>query len=91
MNILNAENVYNTLMGDLLDEYVIPGVENAFANGSRCTQLYSQIYWANQRLCTRLGKVEEDPDVELIINNFLEMNRILCLEMYRYGQFFGKR
>lgn len=89
MNILNAENVYHTLMGDLLDAYVIPGVENAFANGKRCDELYRQIYWANQRLCARLGKTDEDEDVELIINNFLEMNRILCLEMYRYGQVFG--
>ena len=91
MNILNAENVYYTLIGDFLDEYVIPGVENAFADGKRCDQLYSQIDWANQRLCARLGKVEDDPDVELIINSFLEMNRILCLEMYRYGVLFGRK
>ena len=50
-----------------------------------------QIYCANQRLCSRLGKIDEDADVELIINNFLEMSRILCLEMYRYGQQYGRR
>lgn len=91
MNILNAENVYLTLTGELLDDYVIPGVENAFARGSRCDILYEQIYDANQRLCARLGQVDDDPDVELIINNFLEMNRILCLEMYRYGQIYGRK
>ena len=91
MNILNAENVYYTLIGDFLDEYVIPGVENAFADGKRCDQLYSQIDWANQRLCARLGRSDEDKDVELIINNFLELNRILCLEMYRYGQLHSRQ
>ena len=89
MNILNAENVYLTLTGELLEEYVIPGVHNAFAQGSRCDELYRQIYEANLRLCERLGKTDDDADVELIINNFLEMNQILCLEMYRYGQLLG--
>ena len=89
MNILNAENIYLTLTGELLDEFVIPGVENAFAPGSRCDLLYGQIYEANRRLCARLGQKDDDPDVELIINNFLEMNRILSLEMYRYGQIYG--
>ena len=89
MNILNAENVYLTLTGELLEEYVIPGVHNAFAQGSRCDELYRQIYEANMRLCERLGKTDDDADVELIINNFLEMNQILCLEMYRYGQLHG--
>ena len=91
MNILNAENVYLTLTGELLDEFVIPGVENAFARGSQCDLLYEQIYDANQRLCARLGQTDDDPDVELIINNFFEMNRILCLEMYRYGQIYGRK
>ena len=91
MNILNAENVYLSLTGELREEYAIPGVENAFAAGSRCDELYGQIYEANRRLCERLGKSDDDRDVELIINNFLEMNRILCLEMYRYGQVYGRK
>ena len=86
MNILNAENVYETLTGSLCEEYSIPDVENAYAPGLPCNKLYQQIYWANRRLCERLGQGEDDPDVELIINNFLEINRILCLEMYRYGK-----
>lgn len=89
MNILNEENVYHTLTGSLCEEYCIPGVENAFAEGSPCSQLYTQIYWANRRLCARLGKIDDDSDVELIINNFLEINRILCLEMYRYGKMYS--
>ena len=86
MNILNAENVYDTLTGSLWEEYGIPDVQNAYAPGTPCNRLYQQIYWANRRLCARLGQKEDDPDVELIINSFLEINRILCLEMYRYGK-----
>ena len=53
MNILNAENVYETLIGSLLEEYGIPGVKNAYADGSLCNGLYQQIYRANCRLCAR--------------------------------------
>ena len=86
MNILNAENVFETLTGSLCEEYTIPGVENAFATGTKCAKLYTQIYWANQRLCARLGQTEYDPAVELIINNFMEINQLLCLQMYQYGK-----
>ena len=91
MNILNEENVYQTLLGNLFDEYIIPGVENAFTEGTRCCELYRQIYWANRRLCFRLGKIDEDSDVEMIINNFLEINQVLCMEMYRYGQLHSRQ
>lgn len=86
MNILNAEAVFDTLTDALCEEHKIPGVKNAFAPGTACNELYRQIYHANRRLCQRLGQIDEDPDVELIINNFMEINRILCLEMYRYGK-----
>lgn len=86
MNILNAENVFDTLTGSLCEEYTIPGVENAFAPGGDCDRLYRQVYEANCRLCDRLGKNDGDPDVELIINNLLQINRILSLKMYHYGR-----
>ena len=88
MNILNAETVFETLTDSLREEYRIPGVENAFAPGATCDELYRQIYHASCRLCRRLGQNNEDPDVELIINNFLEINRLLCLKMYRYGKIY---
>ena len=86
MSIVTAENVYNTLTDQLDEPYQIPGVENAFAEGALCSRLYAEIYQANIRLCERLGQEEADPDVELIINNFLELSKYLCLKMYHYGQ-----
>ena len=86
MNILIPENIYDTLTGSLKEEYSIPGVENAFESGSLCDRLYEQVYQANIRLCDRLGQIDEDPDVEIIINNLMEICRHLSLKMYRYGQ-----
>ena len=81
-----AEWIYETMMGEMEEAY--PGVDNAFAPGEKCEQLYAEIYEANQRLCQRLG-AEEDADVEIIINSFFKMNRELCMKMYFYGMLDG--
>ena len=86
MSSITAEEIYQTLTGSTSEVYQIPGVENAFSTGSPCAILYAQIYQANQRLCERLGQLDSDPDVELIIDNFMEINKQLCLKMYHYGQ-----
>lgn len=80
-----AERVYETLSGYLKEEYCVPGVHNAFENGSACASLYEKAMEAYGRLCERLSVADEDSDVEQIINSLLEMNRILCLEMFIYG------
>ena len=89
MNNITAESVYETLTDVLNEPYQVPGVENAFAEGTLCTGLYREVYEANLRLCERLGQPEDDPDVELIINNLLQINKHLCLRMYHYGQAFS--
>lgn len=86
MNILTPENIYHTLTGALVEEYAISGIENAFAEGSLCEELYREVYEANMRLCTRLGQTDSDPDVEIIINNLLRICNHLSLKMYGYGQ-----
>lgn len=78
--------IYESMMGNLVKP--IRGIENAFASGTHCEQLYDEIYMANRRICERLG-VEEDTDVELIVSNFLELNRELCIRMFGYGTRFG--
>ena len=80
---MDAEHIYETLLGERLDP--VPGIENAFADGTRCAELYEEIYHANMRLCERLG-AEENPDVELLINHFFEITRELSIQMFRYGQ-----
>lgn len=82
---MNAESIYETLLGERLDP--CPGIANAFSEGSHCAELYEEIYLANQRLCDRLA-TQEDPDVELLINNFFEIMHDVSIRMFRYGQRF---
>ena len=84
-----AEMVYNRLLGHNLMETEVYQVENLFEEGSRCDELYQEIYEANLRLCQRLG-VEEDRDIQTIIDAFWEINRLVGEKMYRHGQLNGK-
>ena len=86
MNQNYAEHVYLTLIGAYLPGYGAPGVENAFAEGAYCAELYANAYDAYQRLCDRLGVVDEDDDVEIIFQSLLLMSRILGTKMFHYGQ-----
>lgn len=80
-----VERVYDTMWGELTESYAVPGVEDAFSEGSRCGQLYEQMLDAYERLRDRLGVEDEDPDVEIIIDALLDMDRILCFRMFGYG------
>ena len=84
MNTKFAETVYDLLTGESMPQIGDPIVENIFAEGCTCEQLYSHVYEANLRLCERLS-VQEDPDVELIINNLLQISRLLGKKMFLYG------
>ena len=79
------EQVYLTLTGNLIPSYCVPGVENAFAEGAFCMNKYKEVMDAYERLCERLDVVDEDDDVEIIINSFIEIEKYLCLKMYEYG------
>ena len=81
-----AEYVYNTLIGAYVPGAGAKGIENAFADGQPCLELYSEAYDAYQRLCDRLGVMDEDDDVEVIFDAFLSMCKILGIKMYHYGQ-----
>ena len=81
---------YMTMACFLKEEYAMPGVENAFAEGSFCLEEYSKILGAYSSLCHRLGLDEDsDADVETIINSFLHIQEELCFRMYRYGALYG--
>ena len=89
MNAELFEQVYDTVRGQRIAD-LAEGVENAFEPGSVCDRSYRKMLDAYARLCQRLGKVDEDEDVEIIINAFMEMDRVLSKEMFRYGIHFGK-
>ena len=85
------EAVRDTLHGQLRERYRIPGVVNAFAEGSVCSKAYEEMYAAYSRLCTRLGVIDEDDDVEIIINSLMTIEEEIAYYMYRYGAMFGIR
>lgn len=84
-----AEMVYDRLLGHSLLSTDAYRVENLFEEGSRCDELYQQIYEANLRLCQRLG-AEEDRDVQEIIDAFWEITRLVGEKMYHYGKLLEK-
>ena len=83
MNI--SELVYESLIGELIDP--IKDVPNAFEPGSYCETRYRQVLEAYERLRGRLGVTDEDPDVEIIIDSLLEIQRKLCVEMFDLAGF----
>jgi len=83
------EQVYTSLTCHISASCRMPGVENAFADDAYCIQLYGQMRDAYDRLCHRLGVVDEDEDVECIIRCFMDMERELCRLMFGYGQKFS--
>lgn len=81
-----AEDIYYTLLGVMKDEYCVPGIENAFETGNECYRNYAAMLDAYERLCVRLGNVQWDDDVEIIIDSLLDNQKILCQKMFEYGQ-----
>ena len=67
------EKVYESLTCHVSESSRIPGVEDAFADNAYCMQKYRQMRDAYDRLCDRLGVVDEDADVECIIQCYMQI------------------
>ena len=79
------DEVYYTLLGQLIPEAALPWVENAFAPGSDCDIHITKIYEARNRLQERLHAAEEDPDLECILDASVSIQHILCRMMFLCG------
>jgi hypothetical protein len=77
--------VYDLVTGSRIPQVDDPEVENLFAVGRECEQLYNEVYNANLRLCKQLN-VEEHADVEILVNSMLRICALVGKRMYRYGQ-----
>lgn len=82
------ELVYETLTCHVLEPWRIPGVIDAFADDAYCMQRYRVMRDAYDRLCDRLGVIDEDEDVECIIQCYMDIQQELCRLMFQYGQQF---
>lgn len=84
--MFRPEDVYDTLLGELIEGAGVPGVENIYVTCGPCDRNYTAMLEAYERLCRRLDRRDEDPDVEIIINALLENQRIIALKVYEYGR-----
>ena len=82
------ETIYEILLGQSLlsaeQEEVHMQIEDLFEGDSECSRLYEAVYQANREICKKLG-VEESKEVETIIGNLDEIQRIVAMKMYDYG------
>lgn len=86
-----AQRVYETLAIGVLPQYRMPGVSFAFEEGSFCMQRYGDMLAAYGRLCQRLGVIDTDDDVEVIISALLDIQDELCIQMFLYGAEFSEQ
>lgn len=86
MNV--KDTIYEMLLGESLKELQLKDfdveIEDMFQSGSECDKLYEIVYQANRNICKKLG-VEESREIETIITNLDEIQRIIAMKMYDYG------
>lgn len=83
------EWAYETMVCGLVEGHRMPGVEHAFSGEDVCMKRYGDAMDAYERLCQRLGVVDEDQDVESIFRAFMDIERELCYRMYACGAKYG--
>lgn len=86
--MVNVEDIYASMVGELIEP--LEGIDNEYAPGSLCDRLYCDACAARARLYHRLG-VTEDPDLEVIFDNFCDINTHLCRKMFEHGMAVGKK
>ena len=80
-------DVYFTLLGQYGPAAAVPGVPNAYGPDSACTRHYDRMHEYRERLWQRLGS-PEDEDLENLIGCLEDIQRELCIQMFRQGQRF---
>ncbi len=75
-------DVYESMLGTLTPEAALPWVPNAFAEGQPCEIAYEGMRAAYERLCDRLGAVDEDPDLDIMVDSMECIQRELCRRMW---------
>ena len=80
---------YESMACFLDKDHRLPGVEDAFAQGTYCESRYQEIWDIYEHLRDRL-EAEEIADMDRMINAFDDLQRELCYRMYRYGAQFGE-
>ena len=82
-----SDSIYLTLLGQLIPEAAVPGVNNLFAENSFCDREYTKMRDAYARICARLGVDvdEEDEYLNIIVEALESIQEALSKEMFRLG------
>ena len=78
----NFKQIYETMLGLLEPEACVPGIENAFADGSFCADQYEKMRSAYELLCTRLNVRNEDQDLNTMVDSMEAIQKELCRRFY---------
>lgn len=80
--------VYLTVTGQLVEDAMLPGVENAYATGSLCHKCYNELC---ELLETRFDPDDDDdaPVLEQILDDMDSIQKELAFRMFRLGMRFG--
>ena len=84
--MLDFDDIYETMLGLRIPEACVPGVADDFSEGSLCQREYDRMRGAYERLCSRLGAGDEDPDLNTMVDALEAIQRELCERMHRCGQ-----
>ncbi len=76
------EDIYETMLGLRILQACVPGVENAFAEGTLCDRAYEDMRRAYERLCMRLGVTDNDKDLDDMVYAMEAIQQDLCRRMY---------
>ncbi len=76
------EDIYFSLIGELIPEAALPWVPNAFVPGSPCAKALEQLYDAKYRLQERLN-TDDDPDIEEMMSAMDMIQQELCIAVMK--------
>ena len=80
------DEVYESMLGLLTEEYALADVNNAFVPGSYCDRQYARMRAAYERLCDRLKTGEEDPDLDVMVDAMENIQKELCRRLFHYAK-----
>lgn len=75
--------LYETITGQVLEEFAVAEAENLYQDGKPCDVLYEQVQAACSRVCGELG-VEEHKDLTLILDSMDKICKEVSREVFRF-------
>ena len=85
-----GKRVFDTMIGMLIPEYRVPGVENMAARGTPYDEACKIAWEARLRLAKRLDTDDQDEDLLELVDAMYDAEEIIAIEMFKKGYEFAK-